>query len=1126
MKVLKNEALSILRSIDGKVLKIRPDDYVEPLPDAFMVQVAVEEGQTLTLPTPNNSTVISYVDLWLDVYTAINGTLLGSNDNTGGNYQPSLSLTLAANTEYYIKITASPVVNAIIKEGLFNIVVTGNGTAIPTAETGVTSLTVGTLLTAQYLEYQGTNWFKFKTTAAGNYTMRTYGGTIGDYNYNVDWSDGTVTTGITTWNSSYATHTYTTKGTYVIYITGSMPGWSVNNSSNMRLLITKCISWGNVGLKNIDFYGCTAMTTIPDQLSKLPDVFSFANFCNGCTSLVGIPYGTFFGTTEKPILKTTSFSYAFYNCQSLRTIYSSTFRDVQNCLDFSYTFAGCIKLLAIPDLLFYNCYRVTTWKACFTGLTSITEIPGDLFLREKHNTDYENIATSSFEACFSGCTGVSTLPAELFSSQQLDNLGVNKVKGTSFSGTFASCSLLNNLPSHIFHNQIYATTIAGAFYNCDSLVNTPVSCFEGCINVTNAGQYQVYTSVGITYIYTYGVFGSCANLKTVTDNCFKECYAVTTYDTCFYDNPLLDTLCSNIFHDSPLVTSFYRTFGFCPKLSSWFSDPNTNNYQIDPELFVNNINVTNFSWTFQSCTSIKDLPEILFETCTAVTTFNGTFYNCTYLKAIPPLLFRYNVNTLTFASTFYNCTSLTKIPTMTVDNTERGLFYFNPLVKSFYNTFNSCRLSNDMDIDGITILVPAIPAITFLGNTEVTGTFTGNADLASFYGTFGNNPNLQSIPDELFINNIKATDFSNVFASCTNAALTSVPANLFIGNQNVEIFYNSFGTTKLTSIPDTLFQSCVRVSNFSYCFSSTNITEIPTLLFSYSAGTVQNFSYTFYNCAQLTKINIDVFKENFNVTNFANCFRLCTSLTDIPQDLFKYNIINANFSYTFYGCSSLVDPKLNIFKYNLGVVDFSYAFGNCNRIKLEQTMFSDLADKATRFLNKSINFTRCFERSAMGLIDLYMSYYTVYNGTAVANDDNSGGESQPKLTRTLLANTEYYIKIKNNDSRAGYFGIIVTGNGTAVPTTEAGIISLIVGTEITDISIASGQEIWFKFKTTAAGSYVFYTTPSSINIQGTAPDLWNYTFNFTPTKTICFGGAGNNIYTLSNYNDIPTDWKT
>ena len=43
-------------------------------------------------------------------------------------------------------------------------------------------------------------------------------------------------------------------------------------------------------------------------------------------------------------------------------------------------------------------------------------------------------------------------------------------------------------------------------------------------------------------------------------------------------------------------------------------------------------------------------------------------------------------------------------------------------------------------------------------------------------------------------------------------------------------------------------------------------------------------------------------------------------------------------------------------------------------------------------------------------------------------------------------------------------------------------------------------------------------------VAGTAPALWEYTYNSTPTKARCF--SGNSATTLSNYGDIPTEWIT
>jgi len=45
-------------------------------------------------------------------------------------------------------------------------------------------------------------------------------------------------------------------------------------------------------------------------------------------------------------------------------------------------------------------------------------------------------------------------------------------------------------------------------------------------------------------------------------------------------------------------------------------------------------------------------------------------------------------------------------------------------------------------------------------------------------------------------------------------------------------------------------------------------------------------------------------------------------------------------------------------------------------------------------------------------------------------------------------------------------------------------------------------------------------------IQGEAPDLWNCDFGTeTPVITTVFGGVGNSLVSISNYSNIPTEWK-
>jgi hypothetical protein len=1144
MKLLKS-GTALMRNIDNKVLTIRPDTYIEPVPEIFMVEIAVEANQTITLPTPNITQ--STTNILFDFHDSLTGALLQTSSVTTS---PSMTRsTLLANTEYYVKVRG----NNNTVEGFFNFQVTGNGTAIPTTETGITSVVVGTPVPTNYLYYAGFKWFKFKTTAAGSYVINANAAspTYPAYNYNVNWDyiNNTIPSvnGITTWNSASASYTYQFAGTYIIAITGSMPGWSVNNAGNMRLLITKCISWGDVGLKIIDWYGCTAMTTLPVQTDKLQGVLRFTNFCRDCTSLVSIPYGLFFGNSNVAL-----FNYAFYNCISLRSIPATTFRDNVWAKSFDATFYLCNKITTLPSKLFEFCYNAITWYNCFAFCTSLTSPPVDLFYRAMMDVDYSKIAVASFAYTFNACSAITSIPTGFFSSTQADNLGLNMVKSSSFQACFWRCTALASIPEYMFHNQIYCLNAQWALNLCTPLTVIPRSCFEGCTALQNVGGATYYSG---SY---YGVFGQNANLLTIEQDCFKDCIACTdfsymcyacpklvsvgtnifdnciastTYAFIFYNCALFTTPCANIFDDSPNVVSFSNTFAY----TKVHSDSVPDVYQLHPEIFKYNTKVTDFSSVFSFNTNIVTIPEFIFSTCTEVTTFYNTFASCSNLLVIPPLLFRTNYKCQGFGQTFMNCTSITRIPVITENSVDYGLFYFNPQVRNFCNTFYNCRLTDGVDYF-------AIPQITFYGNTEVTGIYSGYPydTVNSFYGTFQNNITLQSIPDYLFLYNSKAMDFSYTFAGCTNVNLTSLPSHLFKGTTNVDRFNYTFQNVKITSIPAILFEDCVGVKSFSYTFSGTNIVSIPSGLFGTATtgpkGAANSFTYTFYNCTLLTTIATDLFYYNINATTFGYCFGLCTSLVTVPSTLFKLgpdptNSVTNDFNNVFNTCSKLKDIGTNLFRTNVGALNFTYAFYLCNKLKYDPTVFYEPSEITTRFLNKAMNFSYCFYKTGFDALDLYMGYSLTYNGSLVTSDDNAAGNYQPQLSRSLLANTDYYIRLYVVGSvDSGAFDILVTGGtGPGTPTPETDCTLLSIGTTLVGETISGANIKWYKFRTTVAGTYVFKTIQNATEItdrQSAAPDLWNCSFNYTPTKTQCWGtAAGNNAISINNYANIPVDWR-
>jgi len=1141
MKLLKSNNQLLLNS-DGKALKLRPDTFVEPLPDVFMFEVSVDDNTEVTLPLVNTQTNIQYMRIAL--YDSNLNNLTSAYTSSSAATVLTLSRSLSPNTEYYFKIYART--TSVQTPKYYDILVrstTANGTGIPTEEAGYKTVLVNgdPISNEIYSYYNDEQWYKFKTDNSGTYYIdlkRMSNETGFFYNYNIDWDDGNYVENVMGYDNPAKTHVYQNRGNYIIKITGLLKNFQVNDDPVLKLLITKVISWGDVGLETINFRGCTALTLLPNQTGKLTQINSFYLFCDGCTSLSYIPYGIFFGNT---IAK--DFTGAFRNCSTLTTIPSSTFIDNINAENFDSTFYGCSGLRELPSKLFQNCNKVTSWSGTFTYCTNLTTLPEDLFYRNANDDNYELISISGMGGVFGMCTGLTELPQRLFSSPLPDEN--NYVKGSSFYAAFTGCNHIQSLPSYFFYNQNHTTTFLYSFSRCTSLVSIGDSCFENCTSATTFGNDSYVTNLYGTS--RYGLFGHCSNLVSVGKNCFKNCLSGTQFGRIFYQCVNLTNIGENIFSGCISATSYFETFQSCSSLEKLplniFDDsPEVTNfggtfnntrihsgddyidYQIPENIFQYNNKVTSFSSIFGSNPNIHTIPENIFDYTPSVTNFSSTFNSCTNLFEIPSKLFRNNPLVTTFDYTFYN-TKVSKIPTIIENEIEYGFFHFNTLVSDFSETFMSCDLTNSDN-------VLAIPQITFYGNSEVT----------SFYRTFESNPYLQSIPDELFINNSKVTNFGRTFYNCNSVEFTSIPPNLFVGNSNAQDFSYTFYGTNIETIPETLFASCVRANNFSYCFYGTKIISIPSKLFGDAEGngprgSLQDLTATFMHCDNLQTIGADLFKYNINISTFYRTFYSCDTLQEIPQDLFKLDSgvsIASDFREIFYDCINLRNINTNIFAHTQGATNFFRAFYNCHKLKPEPTMFYNSGEESTRFLNKSMNFQQMFYRTLNDSLDLVMDLYFDKNGSVIQNSDNYGSNYLPYISRYIsTSNTptgEVYIKIYlKYPTDSGYYNLSFTGgSGLGNPIPEVGVTNLYNGQILYDEYISGTEEKWYKFQVTTNGSY-YYIQPldneNNPTIQSTAPDLWNCNYTTTPVSTGCWSGAGNNETSLSNYLDIPPDWK-
>lgn len=248
-------------------------------------------------------------------------------------------------------------------------------------------------------------------------------------NLTISWGDGTSSPLITSSSSPNRTHTYASIGTYTITISGFMPGFSVNNNSGIRNLITELVQWGIVGLRSINFYGCQNLTSIPGS-GTIDDV------------------GGYTGLNE--VVNFTS----FFQATRLVNIPADIFDYSPNATNFSNAFASILTLTGVPTGLFDNVPNVTTFASTFFACSALTSVPSTLF--------DQNINVSNFSGTFRNCRVLTNV------LQFTNNVNV-----LNFNNCYNMSSTTNSLTGTApeLWNRIPTPSGTAAFRNCINLSN-------------------------------------------------------------------------------------------------------------------------------------------------------------------------------------------------------------------------------------------------------------------------------------------------------------------------------------------------------------------------------------------------------------------------------------------------------------------------------------------------------------------------------------------------------------------------------------------------------------------------------------------------------------------------------
>lgn len=320
---------------------------------------------------------------------------------------------------------------------------------------------------------------------------------------------------------------------------------------------------------------------------------------------------------------------------------------------------------------------------------------------------------------------------------------------------------------------------------------------------------------------------------------------------------------------------------------------------------------------------------------------------------------------------------------------------------------------------------------------------------------------LTSLPDNLFQYGGRIKELDRTFA---HSSLVSVPEGLFNGLYKVTKATNLFHTNKnLTTLPANLFSGMPEVTDLSYCFAGCSaLTSVPEGLFN-GVTKVTNLMNMFNYCSSLVSIPAGLFNGLSKVTNLSNMFSDCKKLVSVPEGLFSGMTEVINLSYTFTHCDSLTSIPAGLFNGMTEVTDLNGMFDSCKKLaSIPAGLFSGMT-KVT------------------GLYSLF--------GYCPALTSVPEG-----LFREQVNATDFRYCFRRVPAKAIHPNIFC--NEATEKTTRFANVNPDFSNCFDGLT---GE------------------------VAGTAPALWEYTYKATPTKTGCF--SNNSTTTLSNYEDIPTEWK-
>ena len=775
----------------------------------------------------------------------------------------------------------------------------------------------------------------------------------GNYNYYVDWGDGTTSTQITTYNDPQATHTYSSDGEYTIKLIGNLDQlkFTGNIAADLQK-VTKC----KLNFSSIEsmFKNCINLNFIPDDIfDKSINITSAKDVFNGCQNLSIIPVGLFDNNVN-----ITTFEGTFKGT-SISIIPNGIFNPTQKVTSFKSTFENCSYLSNIPTKLFDSNISVSTFNSVFKECQNLKSIPNNLFINNPIVVDYSY--------AFEGCSSLTSLPSNLF--------GNASVSVNNFSYMFANTGL-TTLPTGLFENAVAATNYNYVFNNT-RITSIPTNCFNGSnassVNSFNKNKLVDIKDNGLNgLLIDDGYFENCTSLINVGDNIISETFSpIRLFNGCIS----LRTIGNMNFSQAKGTD---RTFSNCKNLMNLEGFKNSKG---EPTI-SKDFNISDSSkLTKQSLLNISD--SLVPQTSSTIKTLFLSDESLALLTDVEKLVIinkYWNLNGYTPNITEQIAKDLVLelkgSPGLTANIVETtSLYYYVNLVNTdasenvgryvvdkaigyVYDYDNAPEYEYNIKIstDGVTYKEYWLPKgadgdsdTTILRNklvelnraTPIDGIDIGDENSKAYHTGFAGAQNLNNLCSdfsklrEFYIydsTDALPTSMSSMFANCYK--LTTVNFDNINTSNVTSMEYMFFFDSNLKTIKGLENADTSNVLSMRQMFSgcSTLVNSDLAFLTKWSNSKCTDMGFMFSGVSEITSmINIKM----PNVENASSMYS-GTGLTSITGNLLGQKIQDA--SFIFSDCSSLKtlpsDYK-TIFGNNSSLEDVSYAFANCTSLKVK-----------------------------------------------------------------------------------------------------------------------------------------------------------------------------------------------